>query len=364
MLIDIATSLPPYRVNQAKAAEELKKRMAERPAVARMIDMAASHSGIDSRYVVVPDAEENPEIKFYSKDIALPGTKLRMQEYEKWSKELTVKAVKDLFDKTNFSPAGIGRLITISCTGFFAPGLDYHLMKTFGIPACTQRTNIGFMGCAASIIGFTSVLEAMNSARNSSAPNTLLVSVELCSLHLQMQPTRDNILANIIFADGCAAALFSNLRTVSAAKPRLELLATRSVLFDNSDQFMGWKIGDFGFEMMLSSELPNIILREAVPALLKIIDEMGLSRNSIKYWALHPGGRAILDAMQTGIGLSDGEMAASRAVLNNYGNMSSASILFVMKELLEKENFEKGDILLAVAFGPGLTMETAFFRGV
>lgn len=363
MLIDIATAVPPYKVSQAKAAQELKHRMAERPAVARMIDMAASHSGIDSRYVVVPDAEESPEKKFYSKDAASPGTKLRMQEYEKWSKELTVKAVKDLFDKTNFNASDVGRLITISCTGFFAPGLDYNLMKTFGIPACTQRTHIGFMGCAASIIGFTSVLEAMNSKLNRPAPNTLLVSVELCSLHLQTEATRDNILANIIFADGCAAALFSDLRTASA-KPRLELLATRSVLFDDSDQFMGWKIGDFGFEMILSSELPGIILKEAAPALLKIIDEMGLSRNSIKFWALHPGGRAILDAMQTGIGLSDSDMTPSRTVLKNYGNMSSASILFVMKELLEKEDIKKGDILCAAAFGPGLTMETAFFRGV
>lgn len=363
MLIDITTALPPYKVSQSKAALELKTRMACRPAVARMIDMAAAHSGIDSRYVVVPDAEDDPQNKFYAKDQTLPGTKLRMQEYEKWSKELTAKAVRDLFERTKIKPSEIGRLITISCTGFFAPGLDYHLMKSFGMPNCTQRTNIGFMGCAASVIGFTSVLEAMNSAKDNPAPNTLLVSVELCSLHLQTEPSRDNILANIIFADGCAAALFSDLKTLPR-NPRLELLATRSILFDNSDQFMGWKIGDYGFEMILSSELPNIILKEAAPALLRIIDGMDLSKSSIKHWALHPGGRAILDAMQSGLGLSDSEMEPSRTVLKNYGNMSSASILFVMKELLDKGDIKKGDILCAAAFGPGLTMEVAFFRGV
>lgn len=363
MLIDIATALPPFKVSQSKAAEELKKRMAERPAVARMIDMAAAHSGIDFRYVVVPDAEDNPQKRFYAKDVPHPGTRQRMQEYEKWSKELTAKAVGDLFEKTGFKPADIGRLITISCTGFFAPGLDYHLMKTFGMPACIQRTNIGFMGCAASIIGFTSVLEAMNSQKGTPAPNTLMVSVELCSLHLQTEASRDNILSNIIFADGCAAVLFSDLSSLPR-NPRLELLATRSVLFDDSDKLMGWKIGDYGFEMLLSSELPNIILKEAAPALLRIIDGMDLSKSSIKHWALHPGGRAILDAMQTGLGLTDSEMTPSRTVLKNYGNMSSASILFVMKELLENSEIKKGDILLAAAFGPGLTMEAAFFRGV
>ncbi|MCU7493932.1 MAG: type III polyketide synthase [Ignavibacteria bacterium] len=361
MLIDIATALPPFMVSQTKAASELKNRMADRPATARMIDMAAVHSGISTRYVVVPDAEDLSEEKFYAKEAPTPGTKKRMQEYEKWSKELTSKAVGDLLQKTNFSPSAISRLITISCTGFFAPGLDYHLMKTFGIPACTKRTNIGFMGCAASIIGFTSVLEAMNSAPKGQAPATLLVSVELCSIHLQTESTRDNILSNIIFADGCAAALFADASEASIT-PRLDLLSTRSVLFDNSAEIMGWKIGDFGFEMVLSSELPGIILKQAAPALLKIIDEMGLEKDKIRHWALHPGGRAILDAMQTGVGLSDEDMKASRHVLKNYGNMSSASILFVMKELL-KTNIGKGDILCAVAFGPGLTMEVAFFKG-
>lgn len=363
MLIDIATALPPFKVSQTKAAMELKKRMAGRPAVARMIDMAAMHSGIDSRYVVVPDAEDIPAKAFYSKEGTPPGTKLRMQEYEKYSKELAAKAVGDLLGKTNFKASDISRLITISCTGFFAPGLDYYIMKTFNLPECTKRTNIGFMGCAASVVGFTSVLEAINSAGSAPPPNTLLVSVELCSLHLQTEPTRDNILANIIFADGCAAALFTG-RTSSRATPRLELLSTRSVMFDNSAHLMGWKIGDFGFEMILSSELPDIILKEAAPALLKIIDEAGLSKSQIKHWALHPGGRAILDAMQTGLHLSDGEMKASRTVLKYYGNMSSASILFVIKELLDNAEIKKGDILCAAAFGPGLTMEVAFFRGV
>ncbi|MFO7448225.1 MAG: type III polyketide synthase, partial [Ignavibacteriaceae bacterium] len=353
MLIDIATANPPFKVLQEKAAEELKKRMAVQPVTARLIDIASSHSGIDTRFIVVPDAETEAMKKFYSVEgnYVNPGTQARMDEYEKWAKELSKEAVRKILNENNFSAKNIHRLITISCTGFFAPGMDYYLIEEFNIPRSVKRTNIGFMGCAASIIGFNSVIEAMNSA-NGNTVNTLLVSLELCSLHLQTEATRDNILANMIFADGCAAALFSNAGEYQN-KSTFTLMATESILFDNSSQFMGWKIGNTGFEMILSSELPKIILNEAVPSLLCMLEKHGLNRNSIKHWALHPGGRAILDSLKDGLGLSEEEMLPSRTVLKNYGNMSSASILYVLKEIIDSKKVKPGEICCAVAFGPG-----------
>lgn len=364
MLIDIATASPPYKVAQNVASEELKKRMGTRSAVSRMIDAASAHSGIESRYIVMPDADPNAENKFFSVngEYISPDTQKRMSEYESWGKKLTVQAVGDLIKKNNFDPKSIDRLITISCTGFFAPGLDYHLIQEFNIPHTVKRTNIGFMGCAASLIGFNSVLEAMNSTNGSSA-NTLLVSVELCSLHLQTEPTRDNILANMIFADGCAAALFSNEKSNSLT-PKLKMLNTSSFLFDNSAAFMGWKIGNNGFEMSLSAELPKIILESAVPALRNILKNMNISVEQIKHWALHPGGRAILDSLQKGLNLSEEQMHPSRKVLRDFGNMSSASILFVLKEILDSQIVQPNEYCCAVAFGPGLTMEVALLRGV
>jgi predicted naringenin-chalcone synthase len=364
MLIDIASVTPPYKVAQSTAAEELKKRMGNRAAVSRMIDAAAHYSGIDSRFIVMPDADPNAENKFYSinGEYVSPGTQRRMNEYEHWSKNLAANAVGDLFKKNNVDPKSIGRLITISCTGFFAPGLDYHLIQEFQIRHNVKRTNIGFMGCAASLIGFNSILEAMNSADGNSS-NALLVSVELCSLHLQTEPTRDNILANMIFADGCAAALFSNDDS-NSLKPKFKLLNTSSYLFDNSSAFMGWKIGNFGFEMTLSPELPKIILESAVPALESILKAANVSVNQIKHWALHPGGRAILDALQKGLTLTDEQMQPSRKVLRNFGNMSSTSILFVLKEIIDSQIVKPDEYCCAVAFGPGLTMETALLKGV
>lgn len=349
MLIDISAVTPPYKVVQSAAAVELKKRMGNRPAVSRMIDAASAHSGIESRFIVMPDADPNAENKFYSVngEYISPDTQRRMNEYEHWSKKLTANAVGDLFKKNNVDPKSIDRLITISCTGFFAPGLDYHLIQEFQIPHNVKRTNIGFMGCAASLIGFNSVFEAMNSSNDNSS-NTLLISIELCSLHLQTEPTRDNILADMIFADGCAAALFSNGDS-NSMNPKFKLLSTSSYLFDNSSTFMGWKIGNFGFEMILSPELPKIILESAVPELENILRKSNINKENIKHWALHPGGRAILDALQRGLNLTEEQMLSSRKVLRNFGNMSSASILFVLKEIIDSQIVKPNEYCCAVA---------------
>jgi predicted naringenin-chalcone synthase len=362
MLIGISTAVPPFVVDQKKAAEELKKRMAVNPVIARLIDMASAQSGIAKRHIVIPDAEENSKEKFYSVDgiYFSPDTKKRMTEYERWSKILVKEAVEKIIKKYNINNSDIHRLITISCTGFFAPGLDQYLIEEFKLNPDIRRTNIGFMGCAASLIGFNSVLEAMSSLNRENL-NTLLVSVELCSIHLQTAPSRDNILSNMIFADGCAAAFFSK---DMKQKGSFELIECESVLFGNSSEYMGWKIGNSGFEMILSSELPKIIYETAVPALLKILDKHQLKKEDIKYWALHPGGRAILDSLQKGLELSETEMLPSREVLKKYGNMSSASILFVMEEILANNKIAKDEYCAAVAFGPGLTMEAAILKGI
>lgn len=362
LLIDVATASPPYRVSQARAAAELKTRMGGRPAVGRMIDAAVSLSGIATRAVVVPDAETGGGERFYptSPDSSAPGTKQRMNLYKEWSAKLAMEAVSQLLRSTETPPSTITRIITISCTGFSAPNFDHELIISLGLPSQIKRTHIGFMGCAAAIIGFTSAFEALHVAHGNEG-NVLVVAVELCSLHLQTDPTRDNILANMIFADGCGAALFS---PDSARPAKARLVHTRSLLFPDSKKYMGWEIGNHGFEMMLSSELPEVIADVAVPAARTILSEMGLRPNDIRFWALHPGGRAIIDALHTGLGLTDDQVAPSRAVLQQNGNMSSASILYVLKELFSRSHLQPDDLLCAIAFGPGLTMELALFRGV
>ena len=363
MLMDIATASPPFKIDQARAAEELKKRMGEQGAASRLIGMAAKHSGIESRYLVLPDAEEDNDDNFFTDqkgNHVNPDTKSRMDMYEKWSVKLTEEAVGNLLNMNGVNPNEIDRLITVSCTGFFAPGLDYHLINKFNLVKSIRRTHIGFMGCAAALVGVNSVWESLS--RNvDSASNTLLVAIEICSIHLQIEATRDNILANMIFADGAAAGIFTN-KHYDEEKTHLNIISSNSILFENSADYMGWKIGNFGFEMMLSSELPKIILGSATSSVLDILKNHGIDKNEIKFWALHPGGRAILDSLQKGLELSNEQLQPSRKVLNNYGNMSSVSILFVLKEILYNQHLKKDDLCCAIAFGPGLTMEVILFK--
>jgi predicted naringenin-chalcone synthase len=362
VILQVSTASPPYIVPQQRAAEELKRRMGGRPAVARMIDAAAARSGIETRAVVVPDAEPSAGTRFYSTDPAAPapGTKERMMLYKEWANKLSLSAVTDVLASTGYAASSVNRLITVSCTGFSAPNFDHHLITTLGFSPDVQRTHIGFMGCAAALVGFTSVFQSLLVAEQV-ARTTLLVSVELCSLHLQTEPTRDNILANMIFADGCGAALFSTSPDVQA---KARLMGTSSHIFPASEQLMGWEIGNTGFEMTLSSELPEIILQQAVPVARQLIGRMGLEPERIRHWALHPGGRAIIDALQNGLHLTDEQTEPSRAVLRQYGNMSSASILFVLKELFSRTRLQKDDWICAIAFGPGLSMELAFLKGI
>ncbi len=363
MLIDIATAVPPFKITQERATEELVKRMGGRPAIGRMVRMAASRSDINSRYVVLPEAEEHVSEGLFSEHggYVRPGTKARMELYEQWSKNLSVRAVQDLLNATGTSAEQIHRLITISCTGFVAPGIDYHIIQELNLPRTVRRRHIGFMGCAAALIGLQSIFEL--DERSPEGSNSVLVSVELCSLHLQTEPTVDNILANILFADGAAAVLLSASRP-SHVPRAFKFLHSMSVLFDGSSSLMGWKIGDFGFEMMLSQDLPKTIESEAVPALRRMLERIGISLDQIRHWALHPGGRAILDALQAGLGLADRAMAPSRCILQGFGNMSSATILFVLKNILASGDVEVGDLCCAVAFGPGLTMEVVLLKAV
>jgi len=359
MLLGIETAHPPFKVDQITAAEKLKQRMATRPAIARLIDAAAQHSGIDSRYIVIPDADDDTTNHFYAVSVngIAPDTKSRMLEYKKWASELSISAVEKLLASTGISADKINKLITISCTGFYAPGLDYDLIKHLGLKKDIKRTNIGFMGCAASLVGFNTVLDALNSDEDS---DILMISVELCSLHLQTEPTRDNILANMIFADGAAAALFTNR---NHEPNKLRIIKTHSMLFENSSSVMGWEIGNTGFLMNLSSDLPKLISEFAVPQIIKFLKDNEISIDEINYWALHPGGRAILDALQNGLCLSEEKMKHSREVLREYGNLSSASILFVLNNLLQNQKIEKDQLCCAVAFGPGLTMEVVILKG-
>ncbi len=244
----------------------------------------------------------------------------------------------------------ITHLITVSCTGFSAPGFDYHLVKEFGLAPSIHRFHIGFMGCFAA---FPALKLAQSLVRSCPGAQVMIVDVEACTLHFQKDFQPDVVVANALFADGAAALL------VSAEPGPLQLHDFRSHIIPGSENDMAWIIGETGFDMKLSSYVPRLIEGNIQAILDRLFAGSDWDRSELKLWAVHPGGRAILDKTAQVLGLTNGELAVSYDVLRQYGNMSSVTIFFVLREILNRG--EKGK-LFACAFGPGLTVESGFLE--
>jgi alpha-pyrone synthase len=273
-----------------------------------------------------------------------PDTAQRMARYDREALPLACRAAADLgFD---FEAGEITHLIVISCTGFAAPGLDLQLAARIGLAATVERTNVGFMGCSAAI---PALKLARHIVRSDETAHVLVVAVELCSLHLRESDHLEELLSCLHFADGCAAAV------VSARPFGIAIEGFGSTVLPETADHITWRVGARGFEMRLSGQVPGAILRHLRerPAILPE------DRDGIALWAIHPGGRTVLDAVEAGLALSPDSLSWSRRVLRDYGNMSSASVLFVLREIMECGAAGPG---CAMAFGPGLAVETMLFR--
>ena len=278
-----------------------------------------------------------------------PTTAARMEQYDRHAVELALSAVDDLA----VDLGDITHLIVASCTGFAAPGLDLQLTQRLRLQPDVERSVIGFMGCSAAV-------PALRAARNAvlADPNArvLVVNLELCTLHMQETADIERALAALLFADGSTAAL------VSAQPAGLALDDFRAAIIPDSADHITWHIGDQGFLMHLSGEVPTRIF-QALRHEAGRNDEDGLLRgaraNSFRHWAVHAGGRSVLDAVEEGLSLGREALAHSRAVLREFGNMSSATVMFVLRRMLAAGEEGPG---LAMAFGPGMVAETFRFR--
>jgi len=250
----------------------------------------------------------------------------------------------------------ITHLVVASCTGFTAPGLDQQLVHALGLDAGVERTMVGFMGCAAAV---NALKVAHHVVRSEPDAKVLVVNLELCTLHMQETSNLEEILSALLFGDGCSAAL------VSAARCGIALLDFKAVTIPDTRDLITWHIGDGGFRMHLSGEVPSQISR-ALRQEATRNDPGGILRGErpgeVELWAVHAGGRTILDAVEQGLGLSDYALRWSRGVLRDFGNMSSATLMFVLERMMRATREEARG--LGMAFGPGLVAETFRFRTV
>lgn len=348
----IATAVPPHDMHPSfiPFGESLLPEGTPRNLFRRMVRMAA----IEHRYtflkpIVTEDGTLREESSLFVRG-QFPNTARRMKAFELFAPRLAHCAL-DRLKLTEEERRGITHVIVTSCTGLYAPGLDYDVVDHLGLDSTVERTMIGFMGCYAAI---NALKMARHIVRSEPDAKVLLMSLELCSLHMQETESLDQLLAFLVFADGCAAYL------VSAEPVGLALDSFLAVNLSGTNHLITWRIGEQGFDMKLSGQVPGE-LRQGVAAAGSAITH-GKDPASIDLWAVHPGGRTILDAVEQGLALSPDKLADSRCILASFGNMSSASVMFVLERLMRRAR--PGEQGCAMSFGPGVTAETMLFHAV
>lgn len=349
-IVSIGVSNPGAPIPQAEIARFMKSAHQLDEVDSRKLGFLYRKSGIAFRHSALEDFDKRSvdEFTFFPKNQELepfPGTKARMEVFHRVAPGLAAAASRSCLDQVSMKAAEVSHLILVSCTGMVAPGVELQLMQDLGLDEEVERYCIHFMGCYAAFTGLKladKILKAEPEAR------VLLVSVELCTLHFQKDYSEDNLLANSLFGDGAAAAL------VMRSDQGLKMNSYLSQVFREGEQDMAWGIGDFGFEMRLSKYIPAL-LDKGITELMEVFEEkFGLSQ--IQNFAVHPGGKQILQKVQEAFGFDESRNFHSFEVLKHYGNMSSATILFVLDRMMRDPDL-RGDIL-AMGFGPGLTMET------
>lgn len=360
----IGTAVPPHAYPQDYALSRMKGWLRD-TTLQRMAHRVYRQSGIERRYSVLPDflPDATPTL-FHtegSDSLSEPTTGQRNQVYAREYPALALEAAQNALRLAPWlAPLDITHVITASCTGFCNPGPDLYLAHALALAPSVERYHLGFMGCYAA---FPALRMADQFCHANPRAVVLVVCVELCTLHLQVRPTPDSLLANALFADGAAAAL------VSARPPppgqralALDQFATRVI--PETESAMAWTIGDRGFDMLLSSYVPRILGLHARDLLEEVLQASPVTLNDLAGWAIHPGGKAILSTIESHMGWpqQDGPLALSHRVLRDYGNMSSPTILFVLQALLAESPLPSGAPLGVMAFGPGLTVELGVFR--
>ncbi|MEX0905992.1 MAG: type III polyketide synthase [Balneolaceae bacterium] len=350
----IETTVPEFSYQQQELRERMKEIVKGGEREKRIIHTLYSRSGIETRHSVIDDFRVTGSHKlFFNGQGASPGTKSRNDTYVAEGRKLFVETAQKLVSGSEFTPQDISHLITVSCTGFYAPGPDYDIINSLKLNPGTERYHLGFMGCYAAL---PALKLADRICRSDAKANVMIISAELCTLHFQASPAVDDILSASVFADGAAGVIVSN-RHPAASSFRIEGFA--SSITEKGSKDMAWSVGDTGFDMILSAYIPEILSKNLENFLYPVLRRFNLEMEDIDLWGIHPGGRAILDKVEATLSLPGETLSASREILADYGNMSSATILFVLKKLLEKESHQTENRTFAMAFGPGITLESA-----
>lgn len=348
---------PAHRISQSVIADFMVAAMQMDDHEARKLRAVYRASGIETRYSVLEDYSRADNFTFYTNTPGLepfPTTGQRMELYRRHAADLSETAARQcLARRKDVHADQITHLIVVSCTGMYAPGLDIDLIIRLGLRTNIKRTCINFMGCYAA---FNALKLASSFCDADAGARVLIVCTELCSIHFQKGKTEDNIIANALFGDGSAAVLVDGK---PAKGVNLQPVSFYCDLARNGEKDMAWSVGDAGFEMKLSSYVPEIIRTGIRDLTTKLLEGNGTSLEDIAYYAIHPGGRKILEVIEGELGMTNKQNENAYRVLKEFGNMSSATVLFVLADVWKNLNgVDSNRKIMSFAFGPGLTMES------
>ena len=356
-VLGIATAVPPHSIEQHHAAAVAEQRCCSDDQQRRLLRRAYLTSEIRKRHSVLlrpingaPIYEGLFPPRCRDDDLG-PTTGQRMEVYAREAPLLAVQAAGQALAKSGVPPRQITHVVTASCTGFYAPGLDFALMRDLDLSAQVGRVHVGFMGCHAAM---NAIRVAKGFTAGDREARVLLCAVELCSLHFQYGWRPDQLVANALFADGAGALVLAS--DESELNSALRIGACGSCLLPATQDAMTWRIGDHGFEMGLSRRVPDIIRERLRGWMCEWLAGCGLTLPQVGSWAVHPGGPRIVTAVEEALGLDPSHTAASREVLADYGNMSSPTLLFILERLCSAQAAKP---FVALGFGPGLTAESA-----
>jgi len=352
-IVSIAIAVPDYCHRQEDIVHFMSAIYGIDDIEKRKVSYLYKHSDIEKRYSVIDDFSlPANEWDFIPQNQAAPFPSIeeRMKIYNLEAPKLSVKAITDCLSGY-INPNEISHLITVSCTGMSAPGLDLQIAEEMGLAPNIFRTSVNFMGCYAAVHGLKLAKFICDSTPGA---NVVIVATELCTIHFQKEYTQDNVASSLLFADGCAAVLISNTITSSNS---LALKGFYSQVQYKGKKDMAWQLSSKGFLMTLSGYIPHLVEEDINGLVDNALKHYGLQMQDITQWCVHPGGKKILEVIEKQLHLDKDALCRSRKVLAEYGNMSSPTILFVLKEFMGKRTLENKNIF-GVAFGPGLTMET------
>jgi predicted naringenin-chalcone synthase len=365
----LGTAVPAYSSTQQKAAEFMADVLQLDERDSRRLMALYRHTRIDQRHTVLADyVRPKGEYTFYANTPGMepfPTVTQRMGVYRHEAVPLALKAIDDCFKSyPEFDPQSITHLITVSCTGLYAPGPDIEIIEALGLPYSTQRLAINFMGCYGAFNGLKTANAIVRADTNA---KVLVVCVELCTIHFQKKTETDHLLSNALFADGAAAVLVESRPRQSHS---FRLRSFYCDLLPEGKDAMAWHISDFGFEMTLTAQVPTFIQQGIGQLMNRLLDQCQLTLDDIGYYALHPGGRRILEVIEQQLGITAHDDRYAYEVLRQNGNMSSATVLFVLKEIWNELASGQAEVnperpnILSCAFGPGLTLESMVLETV